>query len=214
MFSTAAVPPTEQRVLFHNLSWQAYEQILAVLGERRSARLTYDLGTLEITMPLEEHENASELIALFIRILVEELDLNLKSMGSTTLKRPDLDRGAEPDKSYYIQNQPNVAGKNVDLSQDPPPDLILEVDITHTDIDKLSLYANMGVPEFWRYNGQELRIYQLRGEAYTEVGISPTFPAVSKEQLYEFLSQCSIDEVKASKALRRWIEQECLPRSL
>jgi Uma2 family endonuclease len=207
---TATVCPPEQRVLFHNLSWLAFEQILTALGEQRSARLTYDLGTLEITMPLEEHENASEWIALFIRILVEELNLKIKSMGSTTLKRPDLDKGAEPDKGYYIQNQPKVTGRNVDLTQDPPPDLVVEVDITHTDIDKLSVYAAMGVPEFWRYNGQELQIYQLQGKAYTELNTSPTFPNISKDRFYEFLSQCLIDEVKASKTLRRWIEQEYL----
>jgi Uma2 family endonuclease len=139
--STMAAPTAEQRVLFHNLSWLAFEQILAALGEQRSARLTYNLGTLEMTMPLEGHENASEWIALFIRILVEELNLKIKSMGSTTLKRPDLDKGAEPDKGYYIQNQPKVMGRNVDLTQDPPPDLVVEVDITHTDIDKLTVYT-------------------------------------------------------------------------
>ena len=170
MVSTATkpsnIPPetllAEQRVVFHNISWQAYEQILAALGESRSSRLTYDQGTLEITMPLEEHESATRLIELFIRILVEEFGLKIKTMGSTTLNRPDLERGAEPDNCYYIQNQPKVAGKKVDLSTDPPPDLIAEVDITHTDIDKLNLYASMGVPEFWRYNGRVLRIYQLQ----------------------------------------------------
>jgi Uma2 family endonuclease len=91
----------EKRVTFHHLNWHSYQQILTALGEHRAARLTYDRGTLEITMPLEEHESAAEFIGLFIRILVVEMRLKMKSMRSTTLDRADLDRGAEPDNCYY-----------------------------------------------------------------------------------------------------------------
>lgn len=214
MVSIAAKPTTiinpitlaEQRVVFHNISWQAYEQILAALGESRSSRLTYDQGTLEITMPLEEHESAVRWIELFIRILVVELGLKIKTMGSTTLNRPDLQKGAEPDNCYYIHNQPLVAGKKVDLNTDPPPDLIAEVDITHTDINKLNLYAIMGVPEFWRYNGQILRIYQLQERQYIEVENSPTFDLAIKEWLYQFLQECQVDEVQAEKSFRAWVQ--------
>ena len=206
------IPPeitlAEQRVIFHNISWQAYEQILAALSQSRSARLIYDQGTLEITMPLEEHESATRLIELFIRILVVEIGLKIKTMGSTTLNRPDLKRSAEPDNCYYIQNQSKVAGKKVNLNEDPPPDLIVEVDITHSDINKLNLYASMGVPEFWRYNGQILRIYQLQNEQYIEVENSPTFGWKIKEHLYQFLQDCQIDEVKSSKSFRAWVQQQ------
>ncbi|MCU0565725.1 MAG: Uma2 family endonuclease [Oculatellaceae cyanobacterium Prado106] len=95
-------------------------------------------------------------------------------MGSTTLNFPNLSIGAEPDQGYYIVNEPRVRGKTVDLKTDPPPDLILEVDITHTDINKNALYAEMGVPEFWRYNGQILTIYALQSGTYQEVETSPT----------------------------------------
>ena len=197
----------EQRVVFCHLTWQAYEQILQALGEHRSSRLTFDCGTLEITMPLEEHEFLRTMIGLFIRILVEETGRKLKTMGSTTLNYPNLDRGAEPDEAYYIPNQALVAGRKVDLRRDPPPDLVVEVDITHTDIDKLNLYASMGVPEFWRYNGQVLQIYQLQAQQYTEIENSLIFPDVPKARLYEFLVQCQNDEVQASKALRAWVQE-------
>ncbi|NJL83892.1 MAG: Uma2 family endonuclease [Chloroflexaceae bacterium] len=202
-------PPTigEQRVLFHHLNWQRYQQILQAIGESRSARLIYDRGTLEITMPLEEHEFYRELIGLFIRILVVEMGLKIKTMGSTTLDRKDLDRGAEPDNAYYIQNQPRVAGKKVNLQQDPPPDLVIEVDITHTDIDKPRLYASMRIPEFWRFDGQTWQIYQLQGEQYKEVEISRTFPGVPKIRLYEFLAQAQEDEVAAEQNLRQWLQK-------
>lgn len=137
----------EKRVTLNGLDWQRYQQILHALPESRAARLTYDRGTLEITLPLEDHEFASELIGLFLRVLVVEMGLKLKSLRSTTLEREDLNRGSEPDNAYYIQNQPKVAGRSVDLAKDPPPDLVVEVDMTHTDIDKNRLYAAMGVPE-------------------------------------------------------------------
>ena len=201
-------PIGEKRVTFHHLNWHAYQQILQAVGESRSARLTYDRGILEITMPLEEQEFAARLIELLVRILVVELGLKIKTMGSTTLIREDLDRSPEPDNAYYIQNQPLVAGKQVTLATDPPPDLVVEIDITHTDIDKLRLYASMGVPDFWRFNGQVWRIYQLHAGQYQEVDASPTFPFVPKQRFYDFLQQAQQDEVDAEQRFRAWVCQQ------
>ncbi len=195
----------EKRVVFNHLSWLSYRQILQALGENNRAHLFYDRGTLEITMTLEEHEFYRELIGLFIRILVVELGLKIKSMGSTTLAREDLERGAEPDNAYYIQNQAKVLGKRINLTEDPPPDLVVEVDITHTDINKLELYARLGVPELWRFNGEIWRIYRLEKGVYQEGEFSPTFPLVPKTKLYEFLATAQEDEVKAEKNLRAWV---------
>jgi Uma2 family endonuclease len=198
----------EKRVTFHHLNWHSYQQILHALPQSRSARLTYDRGILEITMPLEDHEFAVRLIELFIRILVTEMGLKIKTMGSTTLEREDLDRSPEPDNAYYIQNQSLVAGRTVSLERDPPPDLVVEIDITHTDIDKLRLYASLGIPEFWRYNGRVWRVYQLQERQYREVETSPTFPLVPKQKLYEFLALAQQDEVEAESQLRTWIRSQ------
>ena len=213
MVSTIAKPTQiilsgEKRVTLRGLTWQNYQQIITNLPQNRAAQLTYDCGTLEISMPLEDHESSRCLIELFIRILVVELGMKMKTMGSTTLNREDLDRGSEPDNAYYIQNQPKVAGKKVNLQEDPPPDLIVEVDITHTDIDKNRLYASMGVPEFWRYNGQELSIYQLGNEGYyIEIDNSPTFPIIEKSDLYRFLAEAALDEVEAELNFRQWVRK-------
>lgn len=194
----------EQRVVLHGLSWAAYLQILEALPQSRGARLTYDDGVLEITVPLEDHEFSGRLIERFILRLIEVMGLQIKTMGSTTMNYPDLKKGAEPDHAYYIQNQPVVKGRNVDFSQDPPPDLVVEVDITHTNIAKNRFYASLGVPEFWRFDGKVWRIYQLQETVYIEVEVSPTFPQVSKEQLYEFLRQAKVDEIEAVQLLRAW----------
>ncbi|MCC3413437.1 MULTISPECIES: Uma2 family endonuclease [unclassified Microcoleus] len=211
MISVAPIAPPllrgEQRVVFRDITWEGYQQLLQILGDKRAATLTFDRGTLEITMPLEEHEFSARLIEFLIRILVRELGLKIKTMGSTTLDRSDLERGAEPDNAYYIQNQPLVAGRTVDLATDPPPDLVVEIDITHTDINKPALYASMGVPELWRYDGREWRIYKLENDEYLEVSVSPTFPILPKSKLYEFLAAAQVDEVEAEVNLRNWVRE-------
>ena len=202
------IAPGENRVAFQGMDWVAYQQMKALLNERTRARLTYDRGTLEITMPSELHEFYARLIERFIVILVVELGLKIKTLGSTTLDREDLERGAEPDNGYYIQNQPRVAGRPIDLETDPPPDLVVEVDIQHTDIDKNALYAAMGVPEFWRFNGKVWRIYQLSGGEYVECDRSPIFPSIPKDELYQFLVTCQQDEVAAELGLRSRLREQ------
>jgi Uma2 family endonuclease len=197
-------PVGEQRVVLRGLSWDAYLQILNALPQSRGSRLTYDDGVLEITVPLELHEFSGRLIERFIITLIEVMGLQIKTMGSTTMNYPNLKKGAEPDNAYYIQNQPLVKGRNVDFSQDPPPDLVVEVDITHTDIAKNQFYASLGVPEFWRFNGKVWRIYQLQESVYVEIAVSPTFPQVPKERLYTFLEEAKEDEIEAVRSLRLW----------
>ncbi|MGI0493548.1 Uma2 family endonuclease [Alkalinema pantanalense CENA528] len=198
----------EKRVTFRDLDWPAFRQIRQLLTERTQARFTYSNGTLEITMPLEEHERSARLIELFIRILVVELGMKMKTMGSTTLDREDLFKSAEPDNGYYIQNYALVADHEIDLSHDPAPDLVVEVDITHTDINKNQLYASMGVPEFWRFNGQEWQILCLVEGEYEVRDRSPTFPLVEKNDFYQFLETALLDEVAAEVSFRRWVQQQ------
>ncbi len=199
-----SLPIGEHRVVIRDLSWDAYLQILNALPQSRGARLTYDDGTLEITAPLELHEFLGRLIERFIVTLIEVMGLRIKTMGSTTMNYPNLKKGAEPDNAYYIDNQPLVKGRNVDFSQDPPPELVVEIDITHTDIAKNQFYASLLVPEFWRFNCNVWRIYRLQSDAYIEVEVSPTFPQVPKERLYAFLMEAKEDEIEAVRSLRSW----------
>lgn len=198
----------ENRVTFWGMDWVAYQQMKGLLNERTQARLTYDRGTLEITTSSELHEFYARLIERFIIILIVELGIKVKTLGSTTLDREDLERGAEPDNGYYIQNQPKVVGHPINLATDLPPDLVVEVDINHTDIDKNALYAAMGVPEFWRFNGRLWRIYQLQDSTYVECDRSPTFPMIAKDELYHFLTTCQQDEVDAELNFRTLVRQK------
>jgi Uma2 family endonuclease len=201
-------PIGEKRLIFHNLSWPAFKQIHSLLSANNRARFTYDNGSLEITISLENHERSARLIERFIRILVMELGFKMKTMGSTTLDREDLLKSAEPDNGYYIQNYAKVADHEIDLDQDPAPDLIVEVDITHSDLNKNSLYASLGVPEFWRFNGKVLRILKLVDGQYIEVDRSPTFELISKQNFYDFLAAALRDEIAAEIDFRQFVHQQ------
>jgi Uma2 family endonuclease len=202
----------EKRLTFHNLDWVAFKQVQSLLSQGNHTRFSYANGLLEITMPLESHERFALLFEIFIRILVVEMGLKVKSMRSTTLDREDLLKSAEPDNGYYIQHYAQVADHEVDLNIDPVPDLVVEIDITHTDLNKNEIYATLGVPEFWRFNGRNWQILTLSAQGlapgYVEQDSSPTFPIIAKSDLYQFLETALIDEVDAEINFRAWLRQK------
>jgi Uma2 family endonuclease len=144
------VPPG-QRVLLRDVTWQEFETILDELGEHRAARIAYDKGVLEIMAPLPEHEDNKEIISDLVKALLEELDIEFRSLGSTTFKKESMAQGIEPDQCFYIKNESKIRGKKrLDLKQDPPPDLALEIDVT--SLTHASIYEALKVPELWRFD--------------------------------------------------------------
>jgi Uma2 family endonuclease len=198
----------EERTILQGISWNLYENLLAEIGDDGKARLSYYRGDLEFMTPLPSHENYNRQIERAIGVLAEELDLDYNLFGSMTIKRPDLAAGKEPDSCYYIANELAVRGKTkLDFTQDPPPDLALEIDITSSSLNQLALYATLGVGEVWRYDGKTLVFYQLQSGKYTIVDRSPTFRILSPDRVLEFLTDCQIDGInQAVKNLRKWIQ--------
>lgn len=207
---TTFVPFSEQRVILQNINWQTFEMLLADLGDKRACRLAYDKGTLEIMTPLMPHEHYKRLIEKLIDVLTEELNLNVKSVGSMTCKREDLVRGAELDSAFYIQNEALVREKEeIDLTQDPPPDLMLEVDLSSLSLDKLPIYVALGIPEVWRYYRGVLQICQLREGQYVFCDCSPTFADLPLTEIPLFLEQSTqIGEMAMIRAFRTWVRQQ------
>ncbi len=198
-----------QRVILHGISWQTYKRLLSELGDHRASRLAYDQGMLEITMPSDHHEIYKKLLERMIETLTEELGLPAKSFGSTTLNRDDLERGAEPDSCYYIQHVDQIEGRHMDLGTDPPPDLIVEVDISSPSGRRLEIYRQLGVPEIWRYAGGSVQILQLQKGVYVPRDASLTFPLVSTDVINQFLQQAETqDDTSFIRAWRRWIRAQ------
>jgi Uma2 family endonuclease len=199
------VPPG-QRVLLRDVTWSELEEILVELGDRRSARIAYDRGNLEIMTPLPEHEFSKEIIGDLIKVILEELDLEFISLGSTTFKNVAMAQGIEPDQCFYIQNERRIRGQSrIDLSTDPPPDLALEIDVTSRT--HLDIYVGLGVPELWRFNRGELGIYLLGTDGYHQSETSRNFPDLPVLTVIpEYLKQSRlIGRNQAIKQFRAWI---------
>jgi Uma2 family endonuclease len=180
----------EQRVVLHNVSWQTYERLLAEHNECRSPRFTFDHGELEIVTLSAEHERYDLRIVTLVQIIADEMNLEVEGLGSNTFKRQELERGFEPDSCFYVQNFERVKGKDrIDLAVDPPPDLVVEVDITSPSISKLPMFAEFGVPEVWRFDGERLSMLRLRDGSYEEVAASEVFPGVSAQVVSQLLER-------------------------
>lgn len=204
---TATLIQSPDRVVLPNISWQTYQSLLKDFDQEPAIRLTYDQGTLEIRMPLDPHESYKKLLGRLIEAATEELDIEIRSLGSRTCDREDLAKGLEPDQCYYIQNEAIVRGvEQIDLSLYPPPDLALEIDITSSSVNRMGIYAVLGIPEVWRFDGKTLTMMALSEERYEAIAHSVVFPRLTPEALIRFLDQRSqVGENAIVKQFRQWM---------
>jgi Uma2 family endonuclease len=192
----------EQKVILKGVSWETYERLLAEHQEQSGIRFTYDSGMLEIMVLSARHEEPNRTLALLVEVLAEEFNLDVRRLGSTSFRRPDLYKGFEPDSCFYIQQLDAVSGKEeIDLATAPPPDLVIEIDITSPSLDKLPLYAAVGVPEVWRYDGERVTILCLDDARYVEAARSAALPSLTSAVATQFLHDST--QVRSTVWLRR-----------
>ncbi|MDB9517810.1 Uma2 family endonuclease [Roseofilum reptotaenium CS-1145] len=186
---TAILPIATPPEIIHlsGISWKTYENLLEELQDRR-LRLTYYRGNLEILSPSPEHELHKKVMGRFVETLAEELEINIYPLGSTTYKHPELS-GAEPDECFYIRNIAAIRGRRRLRPGDPPPDLVIEIDITSSSRDRLQVYASLGVPEVWIYDGNALTIQQLQNQEYISSANSQFFPNIPIPEIARFIQQ-------------------------
>ncbi|MDO9106972.1 MAG: Uma2 family endonuclease [Methylovulum sp.] len=197
------VPPGTQ-VLLKNIDWQTFEELLEASSEtRKTPRFSYSHGWLELMSPLAIHEFDKNIISDLVKILLEELDREFIALGSVTLKSEKAKKAVEPDECFYIQHESVIRGKErIDLNVDPPPDLAIEIDITHrTHFDN---YEKLGIPELWRFNGKELEILVLENNGYQASEKSRQFPHFAIKQIIpQYLEKCKQEgRNKTMKAFR------------
>jgi len=201
------IPPLlddQQHIVLEGMSWDFYERLLRDIGARR-VFVTYDEGRIEIMSPLPEHEYWSTIIERLIQTLTLELDMPIASLGSTTFKKKTAAKGLEPDDCFYLQNESRIRGKRrLDLRRDPPPDLAIEIDITHLSIPKRPIYAALRVPEIWHFDGERLTCLHLRGKDYRPSANSLAFPFLRIVDVEPFLKM--MPEKGENPTVRAWIE--------
>jgi len=204
-----------QRFVLCDVDWEGYRSLLNILGDR-PVRVTYDRGTLELMTPLPIHERYKSLFGRLIEMLTEELDLPMYSFGSTTFLREDLERGLEPDECFYLASAEKIQDqKSIDLQFDPPPDLAIEIDVTSSSTRRMSIYAALGVPELWRFDGEALTVFCLQGDgAYRVAEQSTAFPFLPMDAVAAFIADYGIGtDTQWAKALRRWVRETVVPRA-
>ncbi|MGQ0593925.1 MAG: Uma2 family endonuclease, partial [Gammaproteobacteria bacterium] len=177
-----AVQPSspDHCILLSGVRWETYESLLADMQDSHAAHFAYDQGMLEIMAPSHEHESLKHVIAMLVEVLAEEMEMDIHGGGSTTFRRENLAKGFEPDECFYIQHAERVRGKKqIDLAQDPPPDLIIEIDITISSLNKFPIFTALGIPEVWRHDGARVAIFTLTDNDYVERVESVVLPKVT-----------------------------------
>ncbi len=172
-----------------HIEWDTYVDLAE---QRRGSvpRMTYDQGVLELMNPRRQHEGIGRLLGRMVETFTEVRGIEIQSVASTTFKRRDLKQGFEADESYYIEHAEQIRVKEeVDLLVDPPPDLVIEVEITTSAIHKLKLFAAMGIPEVWRHDGDSLRMFRLAENEYREIAESVSLPGFTVVMATELLIQ-------------------------
>lgn len=203
-------PAGEQRIIMHDVSWQTYQRLLADRGERPVPLICYDQGSLELMSPSDEHENHKKLIGYLIVFWAAEKGAPIRSLGSTTFISKKQRRGFEPDECYYIERESLMRGrKKIDLNVDPPPDLVVEVDVSRKSLNKLDLYAGLGIPEVWRFEGKALTVYGLDADGQYAVRLdSLQLPGFPIGDVAEWLQRAqATDESSWAQSFLAWIRQ-------
>ncbi len=162
-------------VTIPDVTWSEFEAILAEREHDRHGRIAYYQGTLQIMVPLPEHERPKELISDIVKALLKKQRIPYEPFGFTTFKQLGT-AGIEPDACFYIQNADKIIGRRRLQPSDPPPDLAIESDVTSKTI--IDAYTAIGVPEVWIFDSGNLQIFVLRDGSYLETDNSPLFPNI------------------------------------
>jgi Uma2 family endonuclease len=204
-----------ESILLHGVRWSTYQALLEDLdADGRHLRLTYDDGSLEIMTLSPWHERSKTLIGRMIEAMTEELNIPIRSGGSTTFRNQLKKKGLEPDECYWVANEPLVHGRpDLDLEIDPPPDIAVEVEVSRTVLDRLRIYAALGISEIWRSDGHKIIILQLQDDGtYAAVAQSPSFPWLPIAELSRFLvASATMGETRWIRSFRAWVRAEIAP---
>jgi Uma2 family endonuclease len=188
----AVTPPqADQQVVVRSLPWDAYIAIGDAFDSHREVRVVYQGGTLTLMVKSREHELFAERLGYFVAMIAVALCRPCEPCGRMTLRRRDVDAGVEGDKTFYLgPNATRMRGvKEVDLEVDPPPDLAVEVELTHAADEAVATYARLGVPEVWRFDAKRYALTFLRLEDgyYVESPVSAAFPELAPPRAVEQL---------------------------
>ena len=208
MSTTVASPVAEQRVTLQ-VSWETYERLLAEHPDVAGPRFTYDEGTLEIMVVSASHEQPNRILARLVEEVATELGIDIGPLGSTTFKREELLKGFEPDSAFYIGRRSALWDTELDAAVDPPPDLVIEIDISRSSLPRFPIFAAFGVPEVWRYDGTRVSVWRLEAGRYVEAQTSMALPVVTGAVATQFLEESrTLPSTEWVRRVREWARSQ------
>jgi Uma2 family endonuclease len=208
----------ERRVAFYG-SWDLYEALSEAIGDRQPVRLAFDGARIELMSPSRDHDELKIQAGFVVRGLAAGLGLACRGSGSTTRKQPP-ERGVEPDESFDLTREKIEAavarrrGRKPDPTAPPGPvpDLAVEIDLSPSELDRPSIYAALGAPEVWRYDGARVVIERRTPEGtLVEAGESGWF-GVRPDEVERFLAEEVFDDRDFMEHVAAWARQVLLPR--
>jgi Uma2 family endonuclease len=203
----APPPEDEQQFVVHNVSWASYLTLGELFADRPGLRLTYDRGTLTFMTTSPRHECYKHWLGRFLETVAEELKKPIAPGGSMTFQRKDLERGFEPDNCYWVESELAMRGKLTwEPTTDPPPDVMIEIEVSRSALARMRIFAAFRVPEIWCYDGEDLRIYVLQPDGtYQQSERSLAFPSIPVQELIGFFPSGATDYLSAVAAVRAWV---------
>jgi Uma2 family endonuclease len=164
----------DRRVTLHGIGWDQYVSISDAIPEGGGVRLTYLEGALEIMTTGSAHELTKKTAARAIEAYADEMRIPLVGYGNATFRRRARERGLEPDECYAFGRK---------LAEGEVPDLAIEVVVTHGSIDKLDVYAGLGVPEVWFWEEGAITVHGLGPDGYEARTASLFLPEIDLAEL-------------------------------
>jgi Uma2 family endonuclease len=210
LLSIVKTLPNSSVTKIYGVSWEDYEKLVNQTEDFPAHRIWFDEGKLSIISPKPNHEKPKTLFHSIGRYLSDFFNLDLEDLGSTTYKSEFKKKGAEPDVCFYVENAKFIIGlDDFDTSIAPPPDVVVEIDTTNDSWEKFPIYASFGVKEIWRYDGKEVKIYQLVDEKYEEISHSISFPVLPAKILTQFVLRTKNEgQTAILKDFRSWLKAE------
>lgn len=203
----STVADAHGQVVLENTSWATYERLLAEHAGQCGTRFAYCDGELETIVVSAGHEDVNQILSLFVNLVAGELDVDYVPRGATTFKREDLGKGFEPDSCFYFRNADAVRGKpQIDLNLDPPPELVIEIDVTRRSLNKFPIYHALGVEEVWRYVDGEVKMYKRSGRNYAPIRQSGCLPILTPENATHWVAESRREKIPAwQRKVRAWV---------
>jgi Uma2 family endonuclease len=210
-----AQPQGETRILVPDASWTLYEGFVRNLPETSPIRTAFDGRDMEIMVKGPVHDHLAERLGLFVMAVAGQLGIRIIPQGETTWIRPEIERGIEADKCYYLDPEKIASALAAlsrrvnDVAAYPNPDLAIEVDISVPKADRAGIYAALGVAELWIFDGETLTIGRLDEQGHYQAVQQSGFLRVRADQVPRWLTAEDVSDYDAwTRRVREWAEKE------